>query len=241
MSLKSFICSFLVAVQVLTGGIATYTASSLVAASTAEAGLLKSTVKLVAGAAAVSAGKKLAKKGMQKAVQKGTEHISKQVARKARDFQKELINPSPQNLGFNPLSPVQRRNIKQKILDRTATRQEHKRFESDRRFSDRRERGVKDFWQDEFKQVKSGQPGSRNWNKEQTEALINGNKPKENGKAFEGHHRFSAKKYPHLADNPKQIVPATRNEHLYGWHGGNFRNPTHGKPLNPGYLVRPRR
>ncbi len=27
----------------------------------------------------------------------------------------------------------------------------------------------------------------------------------------------------------------SQDEHLYRWHGGNFKNPTSGKPINPDF------
>jgi len=50
---------------------------------------------------------------------------------------------------------------------------------------------------------------------------------------IEGHHKYNALDYPHLADDPKNIFPTTWTEHFYRWHGGNFRNDTNGTPLNP--------
>ncbi|EPM43197.1 hypothetical protein A249_40065 [Pseudomonas syringae pv. actinidiae ICMP 18804] len=44
---------------------------------------------------------------------------------------------------------------------------------------------------------------------------------------------YNALDYPQLADKYFNIYPATRDEHLYRWHGGNFQNEKLGKPLNP--------
>ncbi len=44
---------------------------------------------------------------------------------------------------------------------------------------------------------------------------------------------YNALDYPQLADKYFNIYPATRDEHLYRWYGGNFQNETLGKPLNP--------
>lgn len=37
------------------------------------------------------------------------------------------------------------------------------------------------------------------------------------------------------AKEPTNIYPTTKDEHLYRWHGGNFKNPTSGKPINPDF------
>ena len=36
---------------------------------------------------------------------------------------------------------------------------------------------------------------------------------------------------PHLADKGEIIYPVTPNEHLKGWHGGNFKNSRPGEPI----------
>ena len=52
-----------------------------------------------------------------------------------------------------------------------------------------------------------------------------------NGKPIQGHHTFSVSKYPHLAGKGEGIYPATNNEHLNGWHCGNYSNSLPGKPI----------
>lgn len=42
---------------------------------------------------------------------------------------------------------------------------------------------------------------------------------------------YSASKFPHLSDKGEVIYPATIREHLYGWHGGNYKNSLPGKPI----------
>ena len=48
---------------------------------------------------------------------------------------------------------------------------------------------------------------------------------------IQGHHSYSVSKYPHLAGKSAIIYPATFNEHLNGWHGGNFKNSKSGRPI----------
>lgn len=128
------------------------------------------------------------------------------------------------------LSSKKRKEINQKIENRTATKEEYKRKDSDYRFSRRRDAGVKQFWADEIVRIQAGTP-TRQWSDSQREAILNGKKPKHNGKTLHGHHTFSASKYPHLANKGNVIFPVTFDEHLYGWHGGNFRKSKAGKPI----------
>ncbi|ASA54581.1 hypothetical protein BSQ33_01755 [Vibrio gazogenes] len=128
---------------------------------------------------------------------------------------------------YQPLSASQRKVIRNKIEQRAVSKREYQHYDWDRRFSNRRNRGVDRFWREEKKRLKNGQ-----WDEAQTEAILNGKRPKFEGETMEAHHRYNALSYPHLADNPVNLYPATRYEHLYRWHGGNFRNETSGKPLN---------
>ena len=73
--------------------------------------------------------------------------------------------------------------------------------------------------------------GTRNWTKEQRNDIINDRHPKFNGKAIQGHHSYSASKYPQLANLGDLIYPATFREHLYGWHGGAYRKSLPGMPI----------
>ena len=73
---------------------------------------------------------------------------------------------------------------------------------------------------------------TRQWNSQQTEDILNGRRPKYNEKTIQGHHTYSASKYPHLANRAGVIFPVTFEEHLKGWHGGNFKNSKPGKPIS---------
>lgn len=40
---------------------------------------------------------------------------------------------------------------------------------------------------------------------------------------MQGHHSYSASKFPHLSDKGEVIYPATTSEHLHRWHGGKLQ------------------
>ena len=130
------------------------------------------------------------------------------------------------------LTAKQRKEIRDKIEKRTATKEEFKLYDSDKRFAERRKMGVINFWNEEQMRVLSGQKTTRPWNEEQLAAIARGERPKFNGKTIQGHHTYSASKYPHLANRGEIIYPVTFDEHLYGWHGGNFKNASPGKPIS---------
>lgn len=151
---------------------------------------------------------------------------------------KNVISARTANLNLNEyprlksFSAKQRKNIANKIKARTATKQEYLKYNSDRRFSKRRQEGVKQFWIQEKMRILSGQAPTRQWSKEQIKAILNNERPKYKGKTIQGHHMYSANRYPHLANKGSVIFPVTFNEHLYGWHGGNFKNSLPGHPIN---------
>ncbi len=134
-----------------------------------------------------------------------------------------------------PLSRSQEQIIKIKVSERTATRSEYENLEWNRRFNNRRQRGVDRFWSQEKRAIRDGKQPTRNYTESQKQELLNSKKPTFNGESLEGHHRYNALDHPQLADKPWNIYPTTENEHLYRWHGGNFRNDTFGEPLDPNY------
>ena len=81
--------------------------------------------------------------------------------------------------------------------------------------------------------ILDGHPGTRKWTQEQRAAILRGETPRSADQAIEGHHRYSAKEYPHIANDPDMVTPATKSEHKDRWHGGNYQNTTHGTPRNP--------
>jgi len=131
----------------------------------------------------------------------------------------------------NNITAKQRKEIREKISNRTASKVEYKLFDSDKRFAERRKNGVNDFWKQERRRIKKNEIPTRSWNDEQKSAILRGERPKYNGKTVQGHHTYSALKYPHLANKGEIIYPITFDEHLYGWHGGNFKNSLPGIPI----------
>ena len=73
---------------------------------------------------------------------------------------------------------------------------------------------------------------TREWSDAQRESILSGFRPKYNGKTIQGHHTYSAGRYPHLANRGEVFFSVTFDEHLYGWHGGNFKNSLPGKPIS---------
>lgn len=59
--------------------------------------------------------------------------------------------------------------------------------------------------------------------KEQAQDIINNKRAKYEGKTMQGHHSYSASKFPHLSDKGEVIYPATTSEHLHRWHGGKLQ------------------
>lgn len=123
------------------------------------------------------------------------------------------------------------KKIKQKIVERTASKEDYRKFDRTKRLSDKRRESVKEFWEIERERIISHKPTTRNWTAEQRKEILNGGRPKVNGKTMQGHHTYSVSKYPHLAGDHRVIFPVTFEEHLYVWHGGNFSNSLPGRPF----------
>lgn len=129
------------------------------------------------------------------------------------------------------LSAKQRKEIAAKVKSRTATKDEYVRYYSDSRFAKRRKEGVRQFWVQEQMRILTGKQTTREWSDSQKQAILSSKRPKYNGKTIQGHHTYSASRYPHLANQGAIIFPVTFDEHLYGWHGGNFNNSLPGRPI----------
>lgn len=129
------------------------------------------------------------------------------------------------------LSSKQRKEIAAKIKSRAATKREYEQYYSDSRFAKRRKEGVRQFWVQEQMRILSGKETTRDWSEPQRQAILRSERPKYKGKTVQGHHTYSASKYPHLANQGAVIFPVTFDEHLYGWHGGNFKNSLPGRPI----------
>lgn len=151
---------------------------------------------------------------------------------------KEIISKRVSGLDLNEyqvtnkqLSSKKMLEIRSKIDNRTATKAEYEAYEWNKRFSARRREGVKQFWNQERERIINGESITRNWTTEQIQDILNGRTPKYDGKPIQGHHSYSVSKYPHLADKGEIIYPVTPNEHLKGWHGGNYKNSNPGEPI----------
>ena len=132
---------------------------------------------------------------------------------------------------YKQLSSKKLKVLREKVRNRTITKAEYKQLDWQRRLTARRNQAIKDFWERESFLVKHNLPTTRSWNAQQRRDLLSGKRPKYKGKTVVSHHTYSVAKYPHLANRMDLIYPATYNEHLYGWHGGNTRNSLPGKPI----------
>lgn len=145
---------------------------------------------------------------------------------------------SGMDLNEHPISNKQfnskkMRQLRQKIASRIATREEYVQYSWNKRFTKRRQAGIDNFWRQERKRLLTGKTPTRQWTPEQKAAILRNERPKIAGRSFQSHHTYSASKYPHLANRGEIIYPATFSEHLYNWHGGNFKNSLPGKPIKP--------
>ncbi|MCO7525599.1 PAAR domain-containing protein [Pseudomonas asiatica] len=142
---------------------------------------------------------------------------------------------STHKVPYSPVTKSQRAVLKSKMDQRTMTKEEYKRLDWDRRFANKRAKGVSRFWADERARLKMGEPGTRSWTAQQRADILANKTPKFNGEPIQGHHKYNALDHPQLASDPKNIYPATRTEHFERWHGGNWRNDSFGKPVNLNY------
>ena len=129
------------------------------------------------------------------------------------------------------LSNKQMSKVKQKIDNRSATMEEYKNYEMTRRLNYRRKKAVDSYWRKEKKRLQLWLSPTRKWTPAQVNDILAGRKPSYKGKTIQGHHTYSVNIYPHLADRHEVIYPVTFEEHLYGWHGGSFKNANRGKMI----------
>ncbi|WP_369689527.1 hypothetical protein [Bacillus cereus] len=131
------------------------------------------------------------------------------------------------------MSSKKMKALRDKIDNRTITKQEYADYIWNKKFATRRDKGVKEFWYQEQQRILNNEPLTREWSQEQLKDILAGKTPKFDGKPIAGHHSYSAAKYPHLADKGEIIYPATFREHFYGWHGRKWRNSIPGEPIIP--------
>ncbi|MFC0611035.1 hypothetical protein ACFFF2_02740, partial [Scopulibacillus daqui] len=148
------------------------------------------------------------------------------IAERAKNFD---LKEHP--ISYKQISAKKMNELKLKIKNRTITKEEYKSYIWNKKFARRRDKGVIQFWKQERKRIKNGEKPTRNWSEKQIKDILNKKRPKFNGKTLQGHHTYSAAKYPHLANKGEIIYPLTHKEHLYGWHGGNYKNSLPGKPI----------
>ena len=132
---------------------------------------------------------------------------------------------------YKQLGSKKLKELKEKENSRTLTKEEYKLRESNKRLAKRRNDGIKAFWEHEQFLIRNNLPTTRNWTSAMREAILRGKKPKFKGVTIQSHHKYSVAKYPHLANVGEIIYPATKNEHIQGWHGGNTRNSLPGIPI----------
>jgi len=133
---------------------------------------------------------------------------------------------------YSQLSAKKLKQLREKVYNRTITKEEYRRLFWQKRLTNRRNEGIKQFWINERRLIKKGLPTTRNWSAEQRKDILSGKKPKHKGKAMASHHVYSVAKYPQLANRHEFIYPVTVYEHIYGWHGGNTKSSLPGKPIN---------
>ncbi|MGZ9708608.1 PAAR domain-containing protein [Pseudomonas sp. GNP013] len=144
----------------------------------------------------------------------------------------ETVKVPTHKVPYSPVTKTQRAALKTKLENRTLSKDEYKRLDWDRRFANKRAKGVSRFWSDERTKLKLGESGTRKWSPEQKADILSGKTPKYNGESIQGHHKYNALDHPQLASDPKNIYPATRTEHFERWHGGSWRNDSFGEPVN---------
>ena len=164
--------------------------------------------------------------GMREAIESGDKTAKEIIGDRVQGFDLEAHSTSNKQLSSSKM-----KELKNKIDSRTATREEYNLYEWNKKMSQRRREGVKDFWNQERERIISGERTTRNWSQEQIADILSGKTPKYNGKPIQGHHAYSVLQYPQLANRGEVIYPVTLNEHLNGWHGGNFKNSLPGEPI----------
>jgi hypothetical protein len=140
--------------------------------------------------------------------------------------------PVPYGTPYRQLSNSTRSALLEKVDSRTITREEWARLQWNERLTIRRQEGIDAFWDAERQRLTQGLPGSRDWSPEAVQSILDGGQPR----GIYSHHRYSVSLYAQLANDASTISPVTFYEHFYKWHGGNWSNPSHGVPLNPGIL-----
>jgi len=152
------------------------------------------------------------------------------------EYEDDIIKERTQGLDLreHPViykSSLSKKVIKDKVNNRTASRDDYRKIDAMERLAKRRRKGVNEFWKQERRRIKKGERTTLNWTAEQRDDILHNRRPKVDGRSLQGHHTYSVSKYPHLANKGEIIFPVTFEDHLYVWHGGNFQNSLPGKPF----------
>ena len=131
------------------------------------------------------------------------------------------------SIPYKQLGTKKMNELKMKLENRSITKKEYNVYMWNKRFASKRDKGVKKFWKQEKTRLLNNETPTRNWTNEQTRDILNNNRPKFEGSTIQGHHSFSASKYPHLSDKGEVIYPVTHKEHLYG----NYKKSLPGRPI----------
>ncbi|MGY0691942.1 hypothetical protein ACW2QC_04015 [Virgibacillus sp. FSP13] len=190
------------------------------------------------GAEAFKAGDKV---NDARKVDKGNEEVIREISDVPHVKEaKDVIAERTKRLDLNEhqtitkqMSSKKMKELRERIDNRTITKQEYADYIWNKKFAKRRDKGVKEFWYQEQQRILNKEPPTRNWSREQVQDILDGKTPKFDGKPIAGHHSYSASKYPHLADKGEIIYPVTFREHFIGWHGRNWRNSIPGEPIIP--------
>lgn len=154
-----------------------------------------------------------------------------------KDYKSDIILPKGIDTREHPtkykqLSSKKLKTLREKVANRTITKEEYKRLDWQKRLDARRRDGIEAFWEAEIERINKKLPTTRNWSVTQRADILNGRRPKFKKEPMQSHHTYSVAKYPHLANIGSLIYPATRNEHTNRWHNRNFKKSLPGKPMN---------
>ena len=165
-------------------------------------------------------------------------HIISQKLISTNEKKSDIIKPKVNGLDlrehptkYKQPGAKKRKMLSEKERNRTLSKSEYKLKYWFSRFSKRKAKGIDEFWKEERRRIKAGEPTTRNWAASQIQEILDKKRPTYKGKPMQSHHTYSAAKYPHLADRKELIFPVTHHEHLYGYHGGNYKNSLPGKPI----------
>jgi len=97
-----------------------------------------------------------------------------------------------------------------------------------------RRSAVRDAWKQERQLVKLGS-STRPWTPRQTQKIVKTGK----AKGYVGHHVRSVSTHSKKwARDPRNIKFVTHSKHLKGEHRGNYKNPSTGKLIDRGKMIR---